>query len=541
MTILNLEDEREARETTEIADLESALQSVSQQIEALGDATDTTILAKKDRLLSRRAAYAKRLKIALSKEQDARLTAEADAEMDALSMGDLAEGVKAELRFWLKGNSYYYTHNDNTYWLHSPGSSEPWSAHSRSSLVNHNPKLDTRSPVMRYFTEVLQEDGRWFRTHTRTFEQVGSDTLNMLRWQFLQPEEGEHHWVFDTLMCSLGGGKAENIEHIEKVIVAKWANPANYTLPTVVISDDGGTGKSLFAEKVLPIIFGSDLVSPNVAMEEVTGQFNAHLMGQAVWVINENRPDRNDQDGIKRILGSKTIRSERKGKDAQRAANTALVLVFGNFTLGAIKLSGTEVDRRFSILKNDAPLKTYTSQILNISPDEAHRWMWEEGQHVLGDPHEIAKWLGHLIVKHSAQPSVMALHGKDYEEMLEGQADTAQQVFKAFFTSAAFCKDGYFKQNTMFAFYSDYCRQHGIKTMSNQRFYSEAEAWLKRKSLAYERLPNKANPSPRAYGCSTAAVFVNPSVNPQGTLKANDHLFGNMDGAGINTWSIEID
>jgi hypothetical protein len=537
MAVIDLTAEREVREIgSEVADLTDALNLVIQQLDGIGDSSDSAMLAKRERLLSKKAGFIKRLKAAQIAERnadnEARLSADRDDRMGAIPQ--LREATKAEIRTWLKKNDYYYTHADATYWLYSPRSEDPWSPHARSTLVNHDPRLDSRSTYFDLFTEVLQEDKRWFRNNARTFAKVGSETLNMLRWNFLQPQEGEPHWVFDMLLTSLAGGKRENIEHIEQVLVAKWNDPSNYTLPTIVIADDGGTGKSLFAEKFLPVLFGEDLVAPNVAMDEITGQFNGHLMGKAVWFINENRADKNDHDGIKRILGSKTIRSERKGKDAMKAANTALVFVVGNFTLGAIKLSGTEVDRRFSILKNSKPLFTYTREVLSMTDEEAKMWMWNEGQKVISDPTEVAKWLNHILNKHGKLTSVLGLHGDDYKEMLEGQADTATQVFRMFFQSEAWVRDGYFKQGTMFNYYADYCRKHTIRSMSNQRFYSEAEAWLKRNEIPFERKVS-------AWGDSTASLFIRIDPLQVSTSTNNDYIFFTKDANERTLWKVEID
>jgi hypothetical protein len=551
--VYDLQEERELR-ASPLDSLLTARVLLDAQIADMGDPADLPA-NKRDKmatLMSKKAGLDKRI----TAEQKA-ITKEANDEarrqfISGLDKDELEEEAMGEIRRWLKSNDYYYTHSDATYWLYTNNAPDKWTPHSRSSLVNHDPRLDTRNTdYFRLFTRVLHADGRWFRNHARTFAPVGPGTLNMLRWDFLKPKPGTHNIVFDLLMASLGDGRKENIEHIEKVLVAKLLNPSNYTLPTIVLSDDGGTGKSLFAEKLLPTIFGHDLVAPNVAMDEVTGQFNSHLTGKAIWFINENRPDANDQDGIKRVLGSATIRSERKGKDAKSASNTALVFVAGNFTLGAIKLAGTEVDRRFSILCNRKPLHYYTAEVFGLDAEAAKTWMWDTGQHLISDPEEVAKWLNHLIEKHGRVSQVMALHGEDYHNMLKGQADTAQQVYKTFFNSEAWNTDGYFKQNVMFNFYSHYCRKHGVKAMSNQRFYAEALRWAKINGVNVERKMG-ANwetteksyiGKPAAVTTTTASLFVNPDTLdlPKGRFASNDALFFDTDYKDSVQWHVEID
>ena len=547
MSVIDLEAEREARAPLQSEVLQKSIAVLDRQIALLvqnDDAESALMLAK---LSKEKATVVRKLVSA----QQAEAKAAAKAAQQSIPDHVLDDEVKGQIREWLKSNDYYYTHQDGSYWLYTPGARQPWTAHARSSLVNHDPRLESRSPYFDCFTEVLQEDGKWFRDHTRTFAKVGPNTLNMLRWSFLQPVADEHHWVFDALLHSLAGGKVENIEHLERVIAAKWSHPENYLLPTIVISDEGGTGKSLFAEKVLPAIFGKDMVAPNVSMDEITGQFNGHLQGKAVWFVNENRADQNDQDAIKRVLGSPTLRSERKGKDATLTDNTALMIVAGNFTLGAIKLAGTEVDRRFSILKNNNPLKVYTSELLSVLEErvvtqaEAHTWMETTGQHILSDTAEVAKWLNSILTKHGKLSSVIALHGEDYATMLDGQISTHDQVFRAFFNSDAWLKtDGFFKAKTMFDFYLDYAKRAGFRPMSNQRFYAECEAYAKRKGISYQRIA-ASKWDTGIMGLSnitTASIWWNPKFGMKpNTLMSNDDEFFSTDENKRVTWKVEID
>lgn len=536
-TIVNLQEEKDLR-LLPSASLKRAIAALNANICVAQDQSPADLPKLYRELADLSAKHERAVK---SEERQAAK----DAKMSALAEydeADLVEGIKADIREWLKKNDYSYTHSDATYWLYTPGNREPWSAHARSTLVNHDPRLEGKSQYFKFFTEVLQDDGRWFRDHARTFAKVDGHTLNMLRWNFLQPREGEHHWVFDALMASLGGGKQENIEHIERVLISKWFNPSNYTLPTIVMNDPGGTGKSLFSEKLLPVIFGTALVAPNVSMDEVTGQFNGHLQGKAVWFINENRADKNDHDAVKRVLGSPTLRSERKGKDAKMADNTALVWVAGNFSGGAIKLSGSEVDRRFSIFSSTNPLWTYTGEVLGLGEEAAKAWMWDTGQHIISDKDEVARWIAHLLAKHGELKQVAPLHGQDYQEMLEAQMSVNNQVYRLFFTSEAFTKPvGYFKQGTMFSFYVDYCKRHGIRVMSNMRFYSEAAAWLAQHTTAYERLgPVKWVEADGKL--TTASIFYNPGVIVPSRFKDNDPLFFSKDSiSGKVTWLVGID
>ncbi|MFX5142105.1 hypothetical protein ABTC48_20705, partial [Acinetobacter baumannii] len=85
------------------------------------------------------------------------------------------------------------------------------------------------------------------------------------------------HWIFDTLIRSLCGGKQENIDHLERLILAKFHRPEQTNLPAVVFMDrEGGTGKGLLG-MVLAKVFGDGLVRANVPMSEVTGNFTSFI------------------------------------------------------------------------------------------------------------------------------------------------------------------------------------------------------------------------------------------------------------------------
>src|SRR3546814_625261 len=138
--------------------------------------------------------------------------------------------------------------------------------------------------------EVMREDGRYKDTLTYSFREQPDDVLNMLRVNFIKPvNDGQApHWLFDTVIRSIGGDKIENIEDIEKLVLAKYLHPEDITLPALVLQDDGGTGKSLFVSILLGTLFGKRVVDDNLSMDDLTGKFNARLEGQMLWFVNDS-------------------------------------------------------------------------------------------------------------------------------------------------------------------------------------------------------------------------------------------------------------
>ncbi len=508
--------------------LSQAIAQMDAAIAALMKSTDPADAQELGKLATQRAQAVK----AMNNAQRAEARDAAKARDDEYSDEEIRAAIEEEIRAFLAQNDYRYVLADNTFWLHHAGS---WTPVTEAALGNHDTRLRDRS-FYEAFMKVLKADGRWFRAQTMTFADVDPDTMNRLCWSFLQPlADRPHHWVFDALIESLTGGKAENVEHLEKVIVAKWRRPSNYLLPTISISDSGGTGKSLFAEVVLPAIFGRNLVAPNLSMGDLTGQFTSHAVGKAVLFVNESVHDRYDDNALKRILGSKTTRLERKGKDAIEVDHTALVFVVGNGVQGAVRLSGSDIDRRFSVMTNNRPLREVLADRMGTTPDQAKRWLETEGQAILKDTDEVARWL-HTISERHPEQYVPALHGADYHSILGTQKDLGLEVIEAFLNDRKMAPLGSYVNRSLIAdAYLAEAKRQGLRTSwSRKRFIATLEAWV-----AKEPDLRVVKTNWRKGGqLSTANVVARGQVS--GTLQCNDDRWRSHDEFGRVEWAVEL-
>lgn len=434
------------------------------------------------------------------------------------------EEIKARLRAWLETRDYHYVHASEHFWLHDAATAK-WIPISRSAIANDNPLLASRK-IMHLFLEVLREQDRWHDTATYSFTLQPPGVLNQLRYNFLTPKTGVHHWIFDALVESICGGKEENIQHLERLILAKLQNPADYTLPALCFSDDGGTGKSLFVSVVLSAIFGKRLVSDNLAIAQATGKFNSVLVGKAVVFINEAVEDKADNDALKRIIGSQIITVEPKGVDPYTADNTPLYILAGNGIAGCVRLSGTRVDRRYSVITGTAPLEHYLAQQRNTTTDAALNWLHNEGIALLSDPEQVACWLGHLTAKHGTVGRVPALHGEDYRRLLGIQTPLHEQVFELIFLDSDF---SHIKLSTLRDVYQDLHRRHngGTGHIRGRKLYEHARKWLQSKRPEIEQ--RKVKWGGRT---TTADVFADPVVCGTGPLRVNDDDYIEIDDNG---------
>lgn len=498
------------------------------RITALTGSTDSNELLELAKLVAERGKLLKQLKTARKTEAAEDSRADADDQDD----GELREAIEADIRDFLKVEDYRYVLADDTFWLQHNGG---WIATNRAALTNHNQKLADRD-YYNCFIDVLKADGRWFHNHTMTFGEVGASTLNRLVWNFLKPlDDAPHHWMFDALMESLGGGREENIVHLERVIAAKHRDPSNYLLPAISISDAGGTGKSLLAEIVLPIIFGRNLVSPNVSMGDVTGQFTAGVTGKAILFINESVHDKYDENALKRIAGSKTMRSERKGKDATEVDQTAAIFIVGNGVQGSVRLTGSDIDRRFSVITNKKPLREVVAIRLGITPAEAKEYIESEGQAILRDHDEVARWVHH-IYRHPAA-YIGALHGEDYRLMIGRQRDLATEVIEAFLSDPKLAAPRAFVNRSLIAdcYLYEARRQNLRAAYSRPRFIATLdEAVAKSPDLHSRKVKLIAGGK-----STTANIIYRDSITTQG-LRSNDGVWVSTDEFGEKTWEIGL-
>ena len=225
--------------------------------------------------------------------------------------------------------------------------------------------------------------------------------LNLLGLeQFCQPvETNGYHPIFDLLFISLGGAKAENVEHLEKLILAKWQHPDNYLLPCTVFADGGGTGKSVLVSKFLVTLFGNKNVADNLSLEMAFGKFNRAIAGKVIVFVNEAPEDKQDDKGMLRVIHSPTLNIEAKGRDPIPSVNTGLFFISTNPKSGgyAIRLAYNDVDRRFSIMHGSKPLKWYVAAQYDLPHDNDDDAGWNkmvsELQYVLSDPVEVGRWL----------------------------------------------------------------------------------------------------------------------------------------------------
>jgi hypothetical protein len=342
---------------------------------------------------------------------------------------------------------------------------------------------------------------------------------------------------------SLGGGKEENIEHLEKLILAKWQHPENYLLPCVVFADGGGTGKSLLLAKLMPTIFGERNVAPNCSMEQAFGKFNASVAGRVVVFANEAPENKDDDKGILRVLHSPTIPIERKNRDVIDSVNTALYLMGTNPKSGgyAIRLAYNDVDRRFSIMHGTQPLKWYVAEAYGLPHDDKDEAgdikMKTELQHVLTDPIEVGRWLYCKQKQYGDVAHLSALHGQDYQKQAKDSVEMHTRVCEAIFLDDDF---DYIRSDVLFRLY-----EANKGSFKNIGFHRMVGVWLEQHpelGISYETAwpwhdsASERRPQARVY-VRNKSRYVGLDGKRE-KLKANDRKYGSEDNG---RWTFYVD
>jgi hypothetical protein len=258
-----------------------------------------------------------------------------------------------------------------------------------------------------------------------------------------------------------------------------------------------------------------------------------------VWFVNESVEDRVDENALKRVLGSATLWIEPKGLAKYEVENTAWVVVAGNSPMGSVKVAGSEVDRRISVVKPTRPLKHWVSEHMGVDEVEAERWMREEGSRILADRVEVGRWLSHLLLRYGVVGHVKALHGDDYRELVVAQRPFFEQVFEAVFRADGF---SYIRKPVLYFLYRDACRDlnasYGL--LKNRSLYKHLEVWLARQKLGIAERKVKW----MAYGGETTAdVLYAPSrfeAEPSRLLDNDGDFFAEDERTGRRVWRVQV-
>lgn len=257
--------------------------------------------------------------------------------------------------------------------------------------------------------------------------------MNIIKNFWVQPsDDTNYNPDFDFLMYCVGGGKQENIDHIEKWIAYKWMYPErNANIPNLDIGGyPGGNGKGRLIE-LLKTIFTHGCVVP-AALKELTDGFNASWETAVILYYDEPATGELPEGKLKNATGGEEQRIEKKGVDSYTADRNYNMIFTSNNPNGVVKLAGTGgsgEDRRWSVGTTN---KVMVDEIMaaGLTNEEA-KVRTNNINNMIKDRTEASKWLAGMLIKHDiANMNILyPLHGEDYNKRFEDQKDTIQILF----------------------------------------------------------------------------------------------------------------
>jgi len=243
----------------------------------------------------------------------------------------------------------------------------------------------------------------------------------------------DYHKDFDILLYCVGGGKVENIEHLEKWALYKFWFPERVSnTPNLDICGPlGANGKGRYLE-MCKTIFTYGCVSPGTA-KELNDGFNASWEMSTLVYFDEPTEKELPEAKVKNATGGDEQRIEKKGVDAYTADRNYSIMALSNNEKGVFKLNGGGMagqDRRFSVISTDVVMIDEIMKRENCTFKDATERVNNIAQ-LVKNRNEVAKWMGHIMMKHDIVnlKVLPPLHGEDYNKRFEDQKDRTETIF----------------------------------------------------------------------------------------------------------------
>ena len=238
---------------------------------------------------------------------------------------------------------------------------------------------------------------------------------------------------FDFLMNCIGGGKQENINHLEQWMAFKYCYPERVSnTPSLDIGGyPGGNGKGRY-EELGKTIFTNKCVSA-ATLDELT-KFNANWEMSVLLCYDEPEHNELPEGKLKSATGSEDMRIEKKGIDATMVDRNYSFLFLSNNPNGVVKLAGTGSageDRRYSVMTTNLVMVDEAIRLGFAKDLEESKVYVNEINELIKNRAEVAKWLGHIITKHDIFniKVLHPLHGLDYKARFNDQKSTRDIAF----------------------------------------------------------------------------------------------------------------
>lgn len=304
--------------------------------------------------------------------------------------------------------------------------------------------------IGKYMTDNHHQLIKWFMTNEGYTHFQATASFMTAKWSsdkvynkagviskfWVQPDienRDSYNKDFDLLIYSVAGGKQENIDHLEQWPLYKYWFPERVAnTPNLDICGPlGANGKGRYLE-ICKTIFTYGCVSPGTS-KELSDGFNSSWEMSTLIYFDEPTEKELPHNKVKNVTGGDEQRIEKKGIDAYTTDRNYSIMALSNNERGVFQLEGSGMagqDRRFSVVSTDVVLIDEIQKREKCTFEQATIRANEIAQ-LVKDRTEVAKWMGHIMVKHNINEMkiLRPLHGQDYLKRFEGQKDKYEQIF----------------------------------------------------------------------------------------------------------------
>ena len=354
---------------------------------------------------------------------------------------------KFDLRFWINEGKFIYcrdySNDDNIKRV-------KFNTVDRTKIVWLLNKLAKRidKPCFDHFQSTVDRICDYFQINNLDVEGVTASVMDnacnddlynkakVIQRYWVQPDtenSDKYDSDWDLLIYCVGGGKQENIEHLEQWIGYKYWYPERVgNIPNLDLGGaPGGNGKGRLIE-FMKTLFTQDCVTeakPKELQDGFTGSWELSF----ILYFDEPTDKELPNNKMKNVTGSETTIIERKGIDSYTADRMFNLVLSSNNQNGVYKLSGggsSGEDRRISVITTDVVMVEEIMRREGCDEETAKVRTNEIAQKVK-QRDWCSKVLAHLLVKYDIpnMKILRPLHGIDYMKRLEDQKSSLDNVF----------------------------------------------------------------------------------------------------------------
>jgi hypothetical protein len=418
------------------------------------------------------------------------------------------EEVKKKLHLALKDKYKKIIEEDRIYYIAVQDTYVDFDADKRKWIHYKNDKglfnlIDIRGKDQEFaFKEALKETGHLKKEAVNTFKPVTDKQLNFCsKDTWLKPKPGEVHDAFRLGFKALCGEKQDAQDKLEHTIAWKYLHPEDYKLPMFAIHGEGGVLKNEILLGTLGVVFGEEQVL-STSCSNVLDGFNGELLGKTVVLFDESKIDKTNYEKLKALVHNERMNINVKYGLSGTFDNTPLYFSGSNEITGAVRVSGSTVDRRFSIVSVKRNIMEICAEEWGTDYDKAKgegltvdKW-FAEYEPALRDPEQVAIWLNSIIEKWKDAGRPTAYHGEDYDKLSQIQKSSFDQAMEWIFNRENEIGDNLFTHicdQDAYTVYKVFTRENspavGARVMSKEVFIEQMDQWLEKNRSEITRQP----------------------------------------------------